>query len=126
MIWINEQQLIKMQEQLVAESGGISGIRDRGMLQSAILSPLQSFGNVELFPGILQKAARLGYGLVANHSFIDGNKRIGAHAMLYVLAANGIKLAYTQQELTTLFLQIAAGELNYEDVFVWIVGHVIS
>jgi len=75
------------------------GIRDNGLLDSAIAAPLQSYGGEYIFPTIQQKAVRLGFGLIMNHLFIDGNKRIGAHAMLTTLAMNGIELEYTQKEL---------------------------
>ena len=76
-----------------------------------------------MFPSIQQKAARLGYGLVKNHAFIDGNKRIGAHAMLVFLALNKVELDYTQEELSEIFLQIAAGESGFEELLHWITLH---
>ena len=73
-------------------------------------NPFQSFGGEELYPTIQAKAARLGYGLIKNHCMIDGNKRIGTHAMLFFLALNGIELKYTQKELYEAILDIAAGK----------------
>lgn len=68
--------------QLIAETGGAEGVRDEGLLESALYAPFQSFGDRDVYPSIQQKAARLGIGLTKNHAFVDGNKRIGAHAML--------------------------------------------
>ena len=76
-----------------------------------------------MFPSLQQKAARLGFGLVQNHPFVDGNKRIGAHAMLVFLSLNGVELAYTQQELSGMILDVAAGKQSFEDMVVWIQQH---
>lgn len=96
---LSKRQVLLLHEQLVAETGGSAGVRDEGLLESALSAPFQGFGGVDAYPSIQQKAARLGYGLVKNHPFVDGNKRIGAHAMLVFLALNGIELEYTQREL---------------------------
>ncbi|MCR5335055.1 MAG: type II toxin-antitoxin system death-on-curing family toxin, partial [Synergistes sp.] len=74
-------------------------------------------------PSLFQKAARLGCGLVQNHAFIDGNKRIAAHAMLLFLALNGVELCYEQHELADIFLRLASGEAKYEQLLVWITEH---
>lgn len=92
MIVLTKEQIIFLHTQLIASTGGSDGIRDNGLLESAIASPFQIFDNEEAFPTTLQKAARLCYGLVKNHAFVDGNKRIGAHAMLVFLELNKIEL----------------------------------
>ena len=84
MIVLSKRQIILLHEQLIAETGGSYGLRDEGMLESAVAAPFQSFDGKDLFPSVFQKAARLGFGLASNHAFVDGNKRIGAHAMLVV------------------------------------------
>lgn len=125
MIILSREQIIALHSQLISEIGGTDGIRDEGLLSSALNAPFQSFSDVEVYPSIQQKAARLGFGLVKNHAFIDGNKRIGAHAMLVFLALNGIELEYTQDELSDTFLKIAAGELPQKKLLEWIVDHQI-
>ena len=100
MITLSKKQIIMLHSQLISETGGTDGIRDEGLLDSAISAPFQSFAGTEIYPSIQQKAARLGYGLVKNHAFIDGNKRIGAHAMLIFLVLNKIDLDYMQDELS--------------------------
>ena len=77
----------------------------------------------EAFPSLQQKAARLGYGLISNHAFLDGNKRIGTHVMLVFLMLNGIELEYTQEELSDMILQAASGALGFEDMVTWIIEH---
>lgn len=79
------------------------------MLESAIETPFQVFGGEELYPTIQAKGTRLGYGLIKNHCMLDGNKRIGTHAMLVFFALNGIELRYTQKELYERVLSVADG-----------------
>lgn len=123
MIILSKEQILLLHTQLLEETGGSDGIRDEGLLDSALNAPFQGFGNTDVFPSIQQKAARLGYGLVKNHAFIDGNKRIGAHAMLVFLALNKVELDYTQEELSEIFLQIATGESGFEELLRWITSH---
>ena len=104
-------------------TGGSPGLRDEGLLDSALNTPFQSFGDTCAYPSLQQKAARLCYGLVKNHPFVDGNKRIGAHVMLVFLAVNGMELHYTQQELVDIILQVASGESRYEDLLSWLLAH---
>ena len=94
---LTKHQIVLLHEQLITETGGSHGLRDEGMLESALSAPLQEFQAFSPYPTIQQKAARLAYGLIMNHPFVDGNKRIGAHAMLTLLLLNGIELEYTQQ-----------------------------
>ena len=121
MIVLSKEQIVALHDELIAETGGDTGLRDEGLLESALNAPFQSFGNVEPFPSIQQKAARLGYGLIKNHTFVDGNKRIGAHAMLVFLALNRIELEYTQAELSDVIIKVAAGDCGFHDRLKWII-----
>lgn len=123
MIVLSKDQIIKLHTQLIQETGGTDGIRDEGLLESVLATPFQSFLGTDIFPSLQQKAARLGYGLVKNHAFIDGNKRIGAHVMLVFLTLNKIELTYTQDELSDIFFKIASGELSQQDLLHWIIIH---
>ena len=120
---LSKEQILMLHSQLIEETGGSDGVRDYNLLESAIESPFQSFGGDELYPTIQAKAARLGYGLIKNHCMIDGNKRIGTHAMLVFLALNGIELKYTQRELYETILDVAAGRLEYEGLLEWVIKH---
>lgn len=120
---LSKRQILLIHEQLIRETGGSQGLRDEGLLESALAAPFQSFDGEDAFPSIYQKAARLGYGLIKNHPFVDGNKRIGTHIMLVFLALNDITLAYTQEELTQIILAIAASEKKYEDLLKWLLEH---
>ena len=119
----SKEQIISLHAQLIEETGGDGGLRDEGLLDSALNAPFQSFGSVEPFPSIQQKAARLGYGLIMNHPFVDGNKRIGAHVMLVFLALNGIELEYTQDELASEILSVTSGDSGFEHLLKWIIEH---
>ncbi len=120
---LSKEQILMLHSQLIQQTGGSNGVRDYNLLDSALETPFQSFEGEELYPTIQAKAARLGYGLIKNHCMIDGNKRIGTHAMLVLLALNGIELSYTQRELYETILDIAAGKLEYEDLLEWILKH---
>lgn len=122
---LTKEQVMLLHHALITETGGIDGLRDEGLLESALNTPFQSFDGQDVYPSIQQKAARLGYGLIQNHAFVDGNKRIGAHAMLVFLLLNGIELEYTQQELSGMILAIASGELQFQDMVNWIINHEI-
>lgn len=123
MIKLTKEQVLMLHSQLIEVTGGCDGIRDEGLLDSALESPFQSFGGEELYPGIQAKAARLCYGLVKNHAMVDGNKRIGVHVMLVFLALNGHELDYTQKELSDLILDVADGKKLYEDILYWVLEH---
>lgn len=120
---LSKEQILMLHSQLIEEYGGSDGVRDYNLLNSALENPFQSFGGEELYPTLQAKAARLGYGLIKNHCMIDGNKRIGTHAMLVFLAINGIELDYTQKELYETILAIADGSLEYEYLLKWILEH---
>ena len=123
MIVLSQKQIIMLHSQLIKATGGTDGIRDYGLLESALTAPFHSFAEIDMFPSIQQKAARLCYGLVKNHAFIDGNKRIGAHAMLVFLALNKIELDYTQEELISIILNIASSKCDFNDLLDWIIKH---
>jgi len=112
-----------LHERLIEAIGGSPGLRDEGLLESAIAVPFQGFGDKDAFPSLQQKAVRLAYGLVCNHPFVDGNKRIGAHAMLVLLELNGIELEYEQSELVDVILSVASGDSSYEDLLRWLFSH---
>ena len=120
---LTKEQILMLHNELIRETGGSGGLRGEGLLDSALNAPFQGFGDVDSFPSLQQKGSRLGYGLICNHAFVDGNKRIGAHAMLLFLSLNGIELEYTQNELSDMILDVAAGNLRFEDMVKWIIKH---
>ena len=120
---LSKKQILMLHTQLIQQTGGSEGVRDYNLRDSALETPFQSFGGDELYPTIQAKAARLGYGLIKNHCMIDGNKRIGTHAMLVFLALNGIELKYMQKELYETILDVAAWKIEYEDLLQWVLDH---
>ena len=111
---LSKEQILMLHTQLIQQTGGSDGVRDYNLLDSAL---------DELYPTIQAKAARLGYGLIKNHCMIDGNKRIGTHAMLVFLALNGIELKYTQKELYETILNVASGSVDYNGLLQWVLNH---
>ena len=103
---LTKEQILLLHSQLIENFGGSSDIRDEALLDSAINTPFQTYDGEELYPTLLDKASRLCFGLVKNHPFVDGNKRIGTHAMLVFLAINGIDLEYSDIELIELILSV--------------------
>ena len=120
---LSKNQVTALHSALIREFGGIDGIRDEGLLESALAAPFQTFGGEPVYPSLQAKAAQLGFGLIRNHPFVDGNKRIGAHIMLVFLAVNGIELRYEQQELIDIVLSVAAGQIDRQGLLQWILDH---
>ena len=113
----NRDNVLSVYKILVEVTGGTVGVRDEGLLLSAIEAPYQTFGGIELFPTMLEKAVRLGFGLVANHPFIDGNKRIGILVMLTFLELNGFSIEFSDDEIIDMALGVASGKYKYEDLY---------
>lgn len=123
MIWITADDAISVHSRVIQISGGIDGIRDRAGLEAAISAPLQSFGGRDLFPTVIEKIARIGYGVAANHAFLDGNKRIGAMLTQLLLQWNGFHLELQSGELAGMFISIAAGSSDESALLQWIQTH---
>lgn len=125
MKWMSKEQVLSLHSELVTEFGGVDGIRDEAMLDSSLNTPFQTFEGVDLYPGVIEKAARIGYGLVKNHPFVDGNKRIGTHIMLMFLSLNNILLEYEDDDLIDVILSIASGDMDDEKLREWIENHIV-
>ena len=123
MIRFSDDKVKLLYKLMVEETGGSFGIRDENLLNSALNGIFQTFDGKELYPTKEEKGAMLGYSLISNHAFLDGNKRIGIYVMLTFLEVNGIRLECTDNELIDLGLGIAAGEINYEKILDWILNH---
>jgi death-on-curing protein len=121
MIKLSKEKVMLLHTIITAETGGDPGIRDIALLESALESAYATFDGVELYPTKQEKGARIGYSLISNHAFVDGNKRIGIFIMLIFLEVNGIKLRPTNDELARVGLAVAAGEMKYKDLLDWII-----
>ena len=123
MIWVTADDVILIHSRIIQTTGGIEGLRDRAGLEAAIAAPLQSVGGEDLFPSDIEKIARIGFGLASNHAFLDGNKRIGAMMTQLLLEWNGYQLRLKQGELADMFIAIADGTSNEQDLLNWIQEH---
>ena len=123
MIRFSDDKVMLLYKLMVEATGGSFGIRDENLLNSALNGIFQTFDGKELYPTKEEKGAMLGYSLISNHAFVDGNKRIGVYVMLTFLEVNGIRIECTDNELIELGFGIAAGEINYEEILDWILNH---
>ena len=123
MIVLSKEQIIMMHSMLIKQTGGLDGIRDEGLLDSAINTPFQTFAGEELYPTVQKKAACLCYSLVKNHAFNDANKRIGILAMMTFMELNNLHVNCSDEELIFLGLNTASGEAGQEEILSWIIAH---
>ena len=126
MIRFDKDKVLLLQQLVIESTGGLAGVRDFGLLDSAIESVYQTFDGEELYKTKEEKGARLGYALVSNHAFLDGNKRVGVLVMLSFLAINGVNLSYIDDELIDLGLDLASGKMEYQDLLEWIHYHKVD
>jgi len=123
MIKFNKEKVLLLQKLIIESTGGTNGVRDLNLLDSALESVYATFDGNELYPRKEEKGARLGFNLVSNHAFVDGNKRIGLLVMISFLEMSGIKLKYTDEELIELGLGIADKSIPYKEILSWIENH---
>lgn len=116
MKYISIDYILKLYKKLILATGGSNGIRDMGLLRSAIENSKSTFYGEELYPSIEAKCANICYSIINIHAFIDGNKRIGIYVMLVLLECNEVKLNLLQSELINLGLSIAEGKYNKEAI----------
>ena len=118
------KEKVLLLHQIMAEAtGGSIGVRDESLLESALESAFSGYGDKEFYPTKEEKGARLGYSLISNHAFVDGNKRIGVYVMLSFLEMNGIRIHCTDEELIHVGLAVADGSMNYEELLDWVLQH---
>lgn len=120
---LSKGQVIKMHGLLIRKTGGKGGIRDEGLLDSALNAPFQTFDSEDVCKTVRAKAAKLAFFLIRNHPFVDGNKRIGILTMLVFLKINGINVKCTDYELVKLGEGLADGIISSEDLLGWIIDH---
>ena len=121
MIKFSQEKVLLLHKLITEETGGDPNIRDSALLNSALESAFATFGGNELYPTKEEKGARLGYSLISNHAFVDGNKRIGMYVLLTFLETNGIKIRPTNEEVARVGLAVASGEMKYEELLNWII-----
>ena len=120
---LDTDQVLYLHSLMCNATGGLSGLRDRAALESAIYHSYASFEGKDLYPTVEEKSTRQVFGIIRNHPFIDGNKRTGLFVMLVFLELNNIKLNFTQSELVELGVGIAKGKIDSERITKWILKH---
>ncbi len=123
MIRFDKNKVLLLHQIMAEATGGSVGVRDSGLLESALDGCFATFDGVELYPSKEEKAARLGYSLISNHAFVDGNKRIGVYVMLSFLELNGIKIEATNDDIVAIGIGVADGAMKYDDLLLWIKQH---
>ncbi|MBR4458801.1 MAG: type II toxin-antitoxin system death-on-curing family toxin [Clostridia bacterium] len=123
MIRLTKEKVLNLHRMIADATGGSVGVRDQGLLESALESAYASFGGQDFYPTKEEKGARLGYSLISNHAFIDGNKRIGVFVMLSFLEMNGICIRCTDEELVHVGLSVADGSMRYDELLRWVTEH---
>ena len=123
MIKFSQEKVLLLHKLITEETGGDPNIRDLALLDSALESAFQTFDGQELYPTKEEKGARIGYALISNHAFVDGNKRIGMYVMLTFLEVNGIHMDCTNEDVATVGLAVAAGEMGYDSLLKWVREH---
>lgn len=125
MVFLDLEDVLMLHEDLITQSGGARGVRDQGAIESAVAQPQMSFGGQDLYPTLAEKAAALGYSLVSNHAFVDGNKRIGHKAMETFLVLNGFEISASVDEQEAIVLRLAASELTREEWSTWVLARIV-
>ena len=122
--YLSLHELLTLHERIAEQSGGGIGVRDIGLLESALAQPRQTFGRTDLYPSLVENAAALGFSLIASHPFVDGNKRIGHAAMEVFLVLNGYEIDADIDEQERVVLTVAAGEMTRAQLTDWLRDHV--
>lgn len=126
MRYLSLKEILELHRRLLEQSGGLAGIRDVGILESALAQPLMTFDGQELYPTIVEKASALGFSLIKNHPFLDGNKRIGHAAMEIFLVLNNHEISAPTDEQEQIILKVASGELGRDGFTEWLRVHLIK
>jgi death-on-curing protein len=124
MRYLTIAEVFEIYQHVMQQTGGLVGIRDLGALESAVAQPYMTFAGADLYPGLAEKAAALGFSLIQNHPFADGNKRTGHAAMATFLILNDTKIVASVDEQVEIILSVAAGKLRREDFASWVAGHI--
>ena len=120
MIKFSQEKVLLLHQLITQETGGDPGLRDFGLLDSALEGAYATFDGQDLYPTKEEKAARLGYALISNHAFVDGNKRIGMYIMLTFLEVNGLRARPSNEDVVRVGLGVAAGQIKYEELLAWV------
>ncbi|MFN8495741.1 MAG: type II toxin-antitoxin system death-on-curing family toxin [Caldilineaceae bacterium] len=126
MRYLTVNEVLELHQQIIQGSGGVYGLHDWGALESAVAQSRMTFDDAELYPSIVEKASALGFSLIQNHPFVDGNKRVGHAAMEVLLVLNGYQIEATVDEQEEIILQVASGQVRRDAFTDWLRAHIIA
>ncbi len=119
------EEVLTLQQEAIRRYGGIEGVRDLGLVESAVAQPQMTFFGTDLYPSLEEKAAAIGFSLISNHGFLDGNKRVGLAALDTLLRLNGYKLSAPLDDAEATILQVATGSISRETFTQWVIAHAV-
>ena len=117
--YLSVEQVLALHAEQLRRYGGATGLRDKGGLEAALARPAMTFGGDDLYADLAAKAAALMHSLALNHPFVDGNKRVAAHAALLLIVLNGADITATPAELVETTLRVAEGRMSVEALAIW-------
>ena len=126
MVYLYPKQIIYLHKQIIFSTGGSHGVRNKGMLESAVYRPQATYGQQDLYPDLFLKAAVLGHSMIGNHPFIDGNKRVGYQAMRLFLRLNGYDIKASLNEKYNFVMNVASSRINEHGMHDWLKAHIIQ
>ena len=126
MRYVTLTEVLELHRRIIKQSGGSPGIRDLGALESALTQPRVTFDGADLYPTVVEKAAALGFSLINNHPFVDGNKRVGHAAMETLLVLNGYEINVSVDEQETIILRVASGDVSRDEFATWLSSHIVE
>ena len=121
----SREKVLLLHQLIAQETGGEVGLRDQALLDAALAAAFSGVADREFYPTKEEKAAKLGFDLISNHAFLDGNKRIGMYVMLTFLEANGIRVEAENEDVAAVGLAVASGTMNYDNLLDWVRGHIL-
>ena len=121
----SREKVLLLHQLIAQETGGEVGLRDQALLDAALAAAFSGVADREFYPTKEEKAAKLGFDLISNHAFLDGNKRIGMYVMLTFLEANGIRVEAENEDVAVVGLAVASGTMNYDNLLDWVRGHIL-
>jgi death-on-curing protein len=126
MRYLTLTEVLELYRRIIEQSGGSSGIANLGALESALAQPRMTFSGEELYPSIVEKASTIGFALIKNHPFLDGNKRIGHAAMEVFLVLNGFEISAPVDEQEQIILQVASSAIARDEFTEWLRSHIVD
>ena len=125
MRYVTLSDILAIYQTIMTQTGGLAGVQNMAALESAVAQPRATFDQQELYPSLHEKAAALGFALICNHPFVDGNKRVGHAAMEVFLLINGFEIQAPIDEQEQIILQVATGSMKRSDLALWVEQHLV-